>query len=324
MTIRRDYIKEIQAKRGRDVRGIFGVLRLSSLQNAFERVKEDAELRRYFPLALVALLEGFVRHSIRTLLDYRAECLAQFLGSSWAKDQRFDLGILSAIAGKQLSVGELVSHLIPIKSFETVDSALSAALGRSFVAQLRTVRKRTPEYQRDNESSVPVLSNEPMISDPDVVVAVIGDGFRLRHVLAHEPASRLDVTKEQIGDQLRAVAAIMNATTEIIDQTVAPEAPMTQLGMNERAGERAHLADLEMMEAKDKAAGNLRGEMAQVLSRSHEAWLDYREAQVEVEGLAYEGGSMRPEIEAVAHESITRARISDFRRLAPRWEREDS
>jgi uncharacterized protein YecT (DUF1311 family) len=99
---------------------------------------------------------------------------------------------------------------------------------------------------------------------------------------------------------------------------------MTQLGMNERAGERAHLADLEMMEAKDKAAGNLRGEMAQVLSRSHEAWLDYREAQVEVEGLAYEGGSMRPEIEAVAHESITRARISDFRRLAPRWEREDS
>ena len=157
MPIRRDYIKEIETKRAHDGREIFGVLRLGFIRNAFERVKEDAELRRYFPLALIALLEGFVRHSLRTLLDHKAECLRQFLGSTWAKDQRFDLGILTAIAGRKISVGELVAHLIPIKSFETVDSALSAALGQSFAVQLRTVRKMTPEYQPDNESNVPVL-----------------------------------------------------------------------------------------------------------------------------------------------------------------------
>lgn len=323
MTIRRDYIKEIETKHAHDGRGIFGVLRLGLLRNAFERVKEDAELRRYFPLALIALLEGFIRHSLRTLLDHKAECLGQFLGSTWAKDQRFDLRILTAIAGRKVSVGELVAHLIPIKSFETVDSALSAALGQSFAVQFRTVRKRTPEYQRDNESSVPVLSNVPMISDPDAIVATIKDAFRLRHVLAHEPAFHVGVTKEQIGDQLRAVAAMMSATSEIVEQTVDPNAPMTQLGMNERAWQAAHLADAEMMEAKENAVGGVDEERAKALSRSQEAWLAYREAQVEIEGLAFEGGSIRPEIEAQAREAITRARIADFRRLDPRWGRED-
>lgn len=268
MTIRRDYIKEIEAKRAHDGRRMFGVFRFSSIRNAFERVKEDAELRRYFPVALIALLEGFVRHSLRTLLDHKAECLGQFLGSTWAKDQRFDLGILTAIAGRQVSVSELVAHLIPIKSFESIDSALSAALGHSFAVQLRTVRKRTPEYQRDNESNVPMLSNVPMISDPDAIVAAIGDAFRLRHVLAHEPASRVGVTKEQIGDQLRAVAAMMSATSEIVEQTVDPDAPMTQLGMTERAWQAAHLADAEMMEARENAVAAVG---AEVLSRSQEA-----------------------------------------------------
>ena len=163
-----------------------------------------------------------------------------------------------------------------------------------------------------------------MISDSDAVVAAIRDAFRLRHVLAHEPASRVGVTKDQIGDQLRAVAAMMSATSEIIEQTIDPDAPMTQLGMNERSRQVAHLADAEMIEARGNAIGGIDAESAKVLSRSQEAWLAYREAQVEVEGLAFEGGSIRPQIEAQAREAITRARIADFRRLDPRWGREDS
>src|SRR5437867_1923404 len=114
MSIRRDYVAEIEAKRGRSRwYEVAGASRVSTLSDVFKRARHDAELRRYFPIALIAVVEASTRFALTRLIDNTSGGLNSFLASQWAKEQKFDLTILRAIAGRRLTIGELISHLVP-------------------------------------------------------------------------------------------------------------------------------------------------------------------------------------------------------------------
>lgn len=313
MANRRDYIAEIEAKRNRHKsRLVAGALRLHSLNHAFKRGASDPELLRYFPIAIIAIVEGFTRQSIRRLIDRKEGGLSTFLGSQWAKDQKFDLAVLHAIAGRRISIGELIGHLIPIKSFEHIDAVMSAALGESFVRRLGAVQDRWA-IEIDKQPA------GPMISDLDAVLRVLTSTFRVRHVVAHEPLG-VDVSADEVREQLSAAAAFVNAADEIVSRTINPNAPLTQMDMNAEAYRCAKLAEDELEVLLVRAGEILDTKRLAVLKRSQEQWREYLEIQVETEGLAFEGGSMRPMIEAGAREAVTRHRIADVRRLLVNWE----
>jgi uncharacterized protein YecT (DUF1311 family) len=314
MSNRRDYIAEIRAKRARDrPHAIAGSLRLHTLSDAFERTRNDDELRRYFPVAVIAVVEGFVRHALRRLVDEKAGSLDAFLRSAWAKDQKFDLTILQAVAGREITVGELISHLVPVKSLENIDAGLSAALGQSFRGLLASVHDRWAVEVEGKPKT-------PMISDVDGTFAALAGAFRQRHILAHEPAEGLKVSEAEVRAQLQSAAAFIAASDELVNSTIAPDEPLTQTEMNVRAANRVRELETRLEAALDKAKTVLDQHRASLLDRSQNEWEVYRDTQADNEGRAFEGGSIRPLIEGGARETLTKARLADVERLLVNWE----
>ena len=315
MKIGRDYVAEIEAKRARGRRvEIPGAWRVELLSAAFERSKEDAELRRYFPLAVIAVIEGSVRSAVQRLIDEKPGCFEKFLTCQWSREQKFDLSVLQAVSGKRISVGELISHLVTVKSVDNVIRVLSDVLGQSVVPLLQRIHDRW-------SVEVECAPKEPMISDLDGVLAALAAAFKHRHILAHEPADGLKISVDEVADELRAAAAFVGAVDQIVSQAIHPDAPLTQNAMNRAAADQAQAADDELQAALRAAPKSLE-KRADFLADVQEKWTEYRAAQAQLEGLAFEGGSIRPMIEAGARCEMARSRLTDIRRLFANWEPE--
>ncbi len=309
MTNRRNYIQEIEAKRARErLHSLSSMLRVQTLTRAFERVKDDAELRRYFPVALVAALEGFARDLIRHLIDKRGDALDSLLASSWAKEQKFDLTILGAVGGQKISVGELIAHLVPLKTVDSILSVLSATIGTDFAVCLATVHDRW-------KVEVEGQPKQPIVGDAPLLMRTLADMYRHRNVLAHETAADVTLSAEDIALQLIAVADFMHAAQQVVDNTIDPSAPLTQEAINTAAGVALALAERGLAASLAEARTRIDERLAQQMVHTHEAWLAYCAVQVGAEGTLFEGGSIRPMIEAQAREALIRARIADLGRL---------
>lgn len=309
----RDYVAEIEAKRQRLGHGAPpGAERVSTLSEAYKRSHTDRELRRYFPVALIATVEASVRFGLGRLIDRAPAAFESFVQSGWSRDQRFDPSILTAVAGKRITVGELLSHLRPINGVPDVAAAMSAALSADFLDAVSAIHDRwLVEIQGEPKA--------PIIKDRAGVISGLESAFRFRHILAHEAAPRVELSIEEGERQLQSVAAFVNATEELVFQMTEPDAPLTQADMNEQAARKLHSADQELSAVLGRAAETLDRKRLDLLRQSQEEWLRYRDLQSENEGLAFEGGSLRPTIHANAHTDVTRARIKDLERLLIEW-----
>src|SRR5690348_7419886 len=117
--------------------------RVRAIREALTRVPaDDQELLRYFPVALAATIEAFVRKAVQEILDGRVDRFEAFLRTPFAKDTKFSLGVLGAVGGKRISAGDLVGHLIAVNGIPDIEQVMSDALGQPFHDLLRTVHDR--------------------------------------------------------------------------------------------------------------------------------------------------------------------------------------
>lgn len=116
MSRTRDVIEEIAQVRGRRRFGSAIAelpFRLFSLERAFkEHDKSNSELTRYFPVALVACIEGYFRPAIKEVIDAGEPYLTN--AERPASSLKLDFTVVRAIHGKAVAVGELVAHSIPL------------------------------------------------------------------------------------------------------------------------------------------------------------------------------------------------------------------
>ena len=116
-------------------------LRLFALERAFEVYdKSQGELIRYFPVALIACVEGYFRMAIKDLIDASEPSLTN--AEKPATSLKLDFSVLRAVHGKTTSVGELVAHSVSLSRLEHIESALSSLLGASFLHALRFTTDR--------------------------------------------------------------------------------------------------------------------------------------------------------------------------------------
>ena len=84
-------------------------MRLFALEHAFKKHdKSQGELTRYFPVALIACVEGYFRMAIKDLVDVGDPYLSN--AERPASALKLDFSILRAVHGKAITVGELVAH----------------------------------------------------------------------------------------------------------------------------------------------------------------------------------------------------------------------
>jgi hypothetical protein len=279
-------------------------MRLFALEHAFKRHdKIETELTRYFPVALIACVEGYFRMAIKDLVDSGEPFLTN--AERPASSLKLDFSLLRAVHGKAVTVGELVAHGVQLSRLEHIEAILSSLLGRGFLDALRTTTDRWAHEIKGK----PVA---PILSRPEDVFADVARTFELRHIICHEIASAYEIESEEVARCFESCASFLRTADELISETIHPGAPLTQTDMNIAAGESLNEKKKRLAEA-----------ITVLKSRLDESeWVAFEEAQVNwqlycnswanfVAGERANSGTIWPLIYAGAAESVVERRIEE-------------
>jgi hypothetical protein len=314
MSRTRDIIEEIADIRQRRRFGsaIFELpMRLFALEDAFEKhAKTDSEIIRYFPVALIACVEGYFRMAIKDLVDSGEPCLTN--AEKPASSMKLDFSLLRAVHGKAITIGELVAHGVQLSRLEHIDAVLSNLIGKGVLEALRTTTDRWA-HEVKGQPAKPILSN------PDSVFRDVAKTFELRHIICHEIASAYEIKSDEISQCFESCVSFLKASDEFVSETISPGAPLTQTDMNAAAG-RA-LSEKKQWLVESIAALKLRLNATETVAfeEAQEKWQRYCDAWANfVAGEHVGAGTVWPLIYARAAEAVVERRleeVSGFKRL---------
>jgi uncharacterized protein YecT (DUF1311 family) len=285
-------------------------IRLFELERAFkDHDPKKRELTRYFPVALVAVTEGYFRMTCQEIVDAGEPYLtnSERLASSF----RLDYSVLRALHGKSVSIGELVAHSIPLSRLDHVDSALSSLLGFSFLDRLRTVTDRWAHEVRGEPAA-------PMLPSPNETYRLVARAFELRHIVCHEIASAYSIEHEEVAAGFEACLSFLRASDELVSETLRPGSPLTQAEMNAAAGQSLYESELKLESAVVELRAKLEGEELAAFDRAQQQWRAYCAALADFEAFEVSGGTMWPTVHAGAAEAEVKRRTAEiqaFRRM---------
>lgn len=322
MSKARDIIEEIAEIRKRRLFGSAMAelpFRLMSLEQAFQDNKgRGGELIRYFPVALIACMEGYFRMVIKDLIDSGEPFLSN--ADRPTLKVNLDFSVLRAVHGKTITVGELVAHSVQLSRLEHVETALSNILGSGFLKSLETTTDRWA-HEIKGEEAIPILAN------PNGVFADVARTFQLRHIICHEIASAYEIKFDEVARCFESCVAFLKASDEFISETLYPGAPLTQTDMNIAAGDALNDKHAELKVAAEKLLSRLDEAESAAFNDSQEKWQQYCDAWAGfVAGDREGGGTIWPMIFAGAAKETVEMRIQEirgFRRLSDSAENTD-
>ncbi|WP_341315682.1 hypothetical protein WN982_10835 [Paraburkholderia sp. IMGN_8] len=203
--------------------------RLVSLRELLKR-PEDDEINRHVVVATVAALQTYLRGVVVALCNfdntYRVRAAELLQEKISIKDA------LGWIGGASVSFGELVAHSATCNSTTDYITWMSALLAGNFHDQLKTA---VPELDVRNKKQRP----EPIIADVDLLFSRLSDLFRLRHILAHEAASGLQVRNSTVSEMHKCACLLIEGTDAVLWSTAYQSLPLTQTEMNIHAAQLA-------------------------------------------------------------------------------------
>lgn len=310
MSDRRDVIREILEARGRrscDLPTPELYLRLQRLQNAYEhRDENNKELLKYFPIALIACLESYFRLTIKHLIDSDGPYLSN--AESLVSKGQFGFEVVKALHGKALTVGDVIAHSISISSLSHIDSHMSSLMGINFLEKVALVHDRW-NVEVKNQPKVPIINDRPS------TYRYVSKTFELRHIFCHETATKHEFDLEDVNQCFDHCIVFLKASDEFVSETLHPNAPLTQSEMNECSAieyqkEKEHLNELnqKLLESLEEDRKAKYGEVTR-------AWEKFLELSVELEGLPYGRGTIRPTIVNSAAARMIRERADQITRL---------
>lgn len=299
----RDKLAEIAARRARSQHlGLWrGKSELDQLESQWRGGSGSLQIPPQFvAVRLVTILEVFARDWVAELVDAGDPYTSR--GAELVKGSlKIDYAMAQALVGKQVTFGELVSHEIPVNDIGDVDRAFSTLLGGPLFTGLADVTDRWAIS--DDDSPAP-----PILPDPEWARAQMGRLFAARHIIVHELPDNRDIGLEDIADFARATTQFVEAADQYFDRLLHGDYPITQLGMNAAAAEKADSADAELRDILARLDPS--GSDARLIA-AQEAWEDYRRKQAKYRSGPYSdgGGSIAPMLFSDEMEKVTLARI---------------
>lgn len=308
MSRTRDIIEEISLVRQRRRFGAAIAelpLRLFSLERAFKtHDQRNAELTRYFPVALVACIEGYFRLAIKELIDAGEPYITN--AERLASSIKLDFTVVRTIHGKAVTVGDLVGHSVPLSRLDHIESSMSSLLGASFLDSMRTITDRW-------EHEVRGASVKPILADPDGVFAGVAKTFELRHILCHEIASAHEVLYPEVARCFETCVSFLRAADQLVSETLHPGAPLTQSAMNVAAGKALADARQGMAQTVTELRSRLSGDDLTAFDEAQVLWEGSCTAWAEFDAMQVRGGTMWPTLRAGSEEALVRSRTSELR-----------
>ena len=281
--------------------------RLYTIKYAYKKFDHGlTELLRYFPIALVACIESYFRLAMKDLIDSGEPYLSN--SKRLLSGERYDFEILKGLHGQTVSIGEVISHHPSINNLEQVISLMNTLMGGEFRSKICNVHNRWAV-------EVKKQPKQPIIENVNETFCYVEKTFQLRHVFCHEIATAIEIEAEDIGKCVDHTTVFIKASDEVVSQTLYPNAPLTQTDMN--------LESYEDYQRERELLDSLLGRVTEVLSGkqrekfhdANKAWESFVEASIAIEGLEYEGGSIRPTIVNLAATRFVRERKRQIEEL---------
>jgi len=286
-------------------------MRLYALEHAFEEHdKSQSELTRYFPVALIACVEGYFRMAIKELVDAGDPYLRN--AEKPASSLKLDFSIVRAVHGKAITVGELVAHGVPLSRLDHIESALTSLIGTGFLEALRSTTNRWAHEVQGKPAT-------PILSEPDQVFSDVARTFELRHIICHEIASAYEIETDEVARCFQSCMAFLRAADEFVSETIHPGVPLTQTDMNAAAWRSLAESRVRLEEAVAGVRQRLDAPELAVFNDSQEKWQIYSDAWVAfVAGERAKSGTTWPVVAAGAGEATVQRRlleVASWRRL---------
>jgi len=317
---KRNYVEEILSVRLRnDLNPRWGgaLIQLQGLERALQDAADlPAEMVRYFPIAIVATMEAYFRSAIKELIDFGPPFSGNAAGFDKTRALPLDFRTVLAIEGKTITLGDLVSHLLPFKSLEDINRNMTTMMGRSFLGELKRIEDR---WATEVEKATP----KPIIDNPSQVYRDVNQTFNLRHTYCHELAflERADITL--ITRCFVSSSLFLKASDQLIWNLVAPGAPLTQSAMNVRGLEELGEADGELKILCSDIASYLDKEEKDDFACTQEAWDAFRKLQANSYANRWgKGGTIWPTLNSRNAITTTRLRIEELRRELNRLQKD--
>jgi hypothetical protein len=287
-------------------------MRLLALEQAFKaNDKNDTELIRYFPVALIACVEGYFRMVIKDLIDAGEPYLTN--AEKPASSLKLDFSLLRAVHGKTITVGELVAHSVQLSRLEHIETALSGLLAKEFLDSLRIITDRWAHEVMGKPTA-------PILSEPDKVFADVARTFELRHIICHEIASAYEIKSNEVARCFESCVAFLKAADEFISETIHPGAPLTQTDMNIAAGEALCEKRGQLTKTVEALRSRLDDKERAAFDESQKKWQLYCDTWADfVAGERAGRGTIWPVIYAGAAEAVVEQRLKEvngFKRLS--------
>ncbi|WP_126941888.1 hypothetical protein [Xanthomonas sp. BRIP62409] len=159
-----------------------------------------AEWLKYGAIGYIACVEGYFRLLIAAIIDTGEPYVSRITN---LKDIRFTPESVVAIHKKQVSLGNFIAHLLPVNGVSDINSHLSALLDidylKHYLAQPLSKWNQDPIGQ---------------VFDKDM--AHLERLFKLRHLYAHELATKERVPIREMENLIGAAAAFVTLTERTI------------------------------------------------------------------------------------------------------------
>src|SRR5438477_12653130 len=209
MPKRRDFVAEILERRNRHPKRTDrwlqfmkrGEALLFALRHVGRKAPKkhscQAELLRYFPVAIIAASEGYFRLVYRDLIDFGDPYLRN---ASQFKDLSLGHEAIYAIHERRSSVGEIIAHQLSHNSLGDITRNMEALTGNDFKSALEEelAREANRELHR--------------ILEPSWVFQFVVRTFDLRHIFCHELATSYPARIQEIDSCFRATFAFLYCT----------------------------------------------------------------------------------------------------------------
>ena len=286
-------------------------MRLFAMERAFkEHDQKDDELTRYFPVALVACIEGYFRLAIKELVDAGEPYITN--AERLASSVKLDFAVVKAIHGKAVTVGDLVGHAVPLSRLDHIESSMSGLLGMSFLNRMKTITDRWKHEVRGEPE-------KPILIDPEKVFIGVSKTFELRHIICHEIASAHEIPYLEVAHCFECCVAFLRAADELVSEALHPGAPLTQSDMNVAAGESLAVARKAMALAVSELRDRLSREELAAFDTAQAKWEDACTAWSEFDAMEVKGGTMWPCVRAGSEDALVRehtTKLRSYRRMS--------
>jgi hypothetical protein len=197
----RDRLSEIAQIKGR--RATTNLLEIAARIDEIERNLSkhgvDIETLKYFPVALVTVIEVHTKAYIQALVDGNEE--AALRAETTIK---FEPRVVLALVGKKVSFGEIIAHSFTARSLLEINAYISKLIDRDY---LETIKKIDDKFMPDRKKE----SGEIVLENPSRIFKVLNDLFELRHIVVHEIPKDIDLDRAAISDQIQAARMYLRA-----------------------------------------------------------------------------------------------------------------